>query len=189
MRPPIIPLNQNSSQSEVVFSREQEEKNLYNSEDLVELFPFGVSIANEIQRPFLLLKDKKEELTLPVAINPLEAGVTLTQSSQQLIPTTPHKFAELLLESLDIKIEKCIFSEIKGHYQYVRLYLENHPRYGSLRLRADEAMSLCLHMKTPIFATRAFIQKSKVMSAEIEGLSKGLEGHRALFANHHPYLM
>lgn len=181
-------LSKSLKNPDFVFSKNQDEKNLYTSEDLVQLFPFGVSLANEANRPFLLLKDEKEQLTLPVAINSLEAGVTLSQSNTQSEVTT-HRFSQLLLESLDLKLDRCIFCEIKGLNQYVRLYFENHPKYGSLKLRADEAMSLCLYLGVPIFAARSFIQRSKVMTAEIEGASRGLMLNPAVRNKTHQYLM
>lgn len=172
-----------------IFSNPQDEKNLYNSENLIQMEPYGVSLAQDVHRPFLLLKNEIENLTLPVALNPLEAGVALSQSNKQIPESTPHRFTQLLLESLNIKIEKCVFCEIKGHNQYVRLYFENHPQYGSLKLRADESMSLCLQLGVPFFATKSFIQKSKVMSAEIDGLAKGIQLNPDLKLKLHPYLM
>lgn len=184
MKPESLKPRQKNIQPTFVFEKSQDEKDLYNSPELVRLHAFGLSLANDVNRPFLLLKDEKEELVLPVAINPLEAGVTLTQSNTKQFATTPHHFTEMLLESFDVKMDRCIFSEIKGHHQYVRLYMIGHPRYGSFKLRADEAMSLCLHLETPIYATRTFIHRSKIMSAEIgdgQGMNVG--------PNPHSYLM
>lgn len=172
-----------------VFAKNQDEKNSFDFEDLIEMQPYGVSLAQDIQRPFLLLKNEKENLTLPVALNNLEAGIALSQSNKQIPESTPHRFTEKLLESLNIQISKCVFCEIKGHSQYVRLHFDNHPQYGSLKLRAEECMSLCLQLGTPFYATRDFVQKSKVMSAEIEGLSKGIKLHSELQVRTHPYLM
>lgn len=172
-----------------VFTNDQSEKSFYNENELFALEPYGVSMAQDLQRPFLLLKNEKENLTLPVALNPIEAGIALSQSNRQIPQATPHRFTELLLDSLDIKIEKCVFCEIKGHSQYVRLHFESHPKYGSLKLRAEEAMSMCLHLGVPFFASKAFIQKSKVMSSEIEGLTKAFHLHSDMQMKNHHYLM
>ncbi len=148
-----------------LFSQVQGEEIDFLEKDLIELKPFGMSIDNETTRPFLLLKDDTGRFTLPVGISQIEAGVTLTQSSSHTTSGTPHRFSEKLLTSLEIKIEKCIFVEINGHHQFVRVFMQGHPRMQSLKLKAEEAMSLCLHLKVPFFATASFIQRSKVMNA------------------------
>lgn len=172
-----------------VFSSQHFEEHKISDDDLIKLVPFGISLTQDPQRPVLLLKAEVGDHTLPVALNPLEAGVTITQSHKHQKASTPHKVTELLLESLNMKIEKAIFVEIKNHHQYVRLYFENHPTHGSLKVRADEAMSLCLHLGTELFATPAFMAKSKVMNAEAEGVFKGLAMNPGVLARHHDYLM
>lgn len=175
--------------ADILFSKPQDENVDFDEKDLVELFPFGLSLTNDSTRPFMILKDKQQEMALPVAINQIEAGVTLTQSANSTIPVSLHRFSESLLDSLNIKLERCIFVEIKGVHQYVRLYMSGHPQYHSMKFRADEVMSLCFHFKVPIFATKNFINRSKVMSAEIVEMAEGLQNNPLFLAKHHNYLM
>ncbi len=172
-----------------LFSKPQDERVDFEEKDLILLVPYGLSLSNGTDRPFLILKDHAGDATLPVGLNPLEAGATLTQSSQTGLPISLHKFSESLLDSLDIKLERCVFVEIKGVHQYVRLYMSGHPLYQSLKFRADEVMSLCIHLKIPIYATRSFIDRSKIMSAEITGIAQGLAGNPLALAKNHNYLM
>ncbi len=175
--------------ADIMFSKPQDERVDFDEKDLIEFFPFGLSLANDSTRPFMILKDKQQEVSLPVAINQIEAGVTLTQSSHSTIPVSLHRFSESLLQSLNIKLERCIFVEIKGVHQYVRLYMAGHPQYHSMKFRADEVMSLCFHLKVPIFATKSFINRSKVMSAEIVDLAEGMQNNPLLLTKNHNYLM
>lgn len=172
-----------------LFSKPQDERVDFNEKDLIELIPYGLSLSNDASRPFLILKDKAAEYTLPVGINQLEAGVTLTQSAYSALPVTLHNFSEALLNSLDIKLQRCVFVEIKGVHQYVRIYMDGHSSYASLKFRADEVMSLCIHQKIPIFATKSYINRSKLMSAEIVGIAKGLAENPLAFIKPHQYLM
>lgn len=172
-----------------LFSKPQDERVDFDEKDLIELMPYGLSLTNDASRPFLILKDKTGEYTLPVGINQLEAGVTLTQSAHSAPPVTLHKFSETLLSSLNIKLERCVFVEIKGVHQYVRVYMENHPMYSSLKFRADEVMSLCIHLKIPIFATKNYILRSKDMSAEVVGIARGLAENPLSLIKPHQYLM
>lgn len=175
--------------ADILFSKPQDESVNFDENDLVELFPYGLSLSNEASRPFMILKDKTGEMTLPVPINQLEAGVTLTQSTHSGEPVTTHKFSERLLESLDIKLERCVFVEIKGVHQFVRIYMKGHSQYQSLKFRADEVMSLSIHLKVPIYATKNFINRSKHMSAEIVNMAQGAAQNPLSLAKTHNYLM
>jgi uncharacterized protein len=175
--------------TDILFAKPQDENVNFDEKDLVELMPYGLSLSNDASRPFMILKDKTGEMTLPVPINQLEAGVTLTQSSHSAELTT-HTFSEKLLASLDIKLDRCVFVEIKGVHQYVRVYMKNHPQYQSLKFRADEVMSLCIHLKVSIFATKSFINRSKHMSAEIVQLAHAVAAEHPLsLIKPHTYLM
>lgn len=173
--------------ADILFARPQDENVNIDERDLVELFPYGLSLSNDASRPFMILKDKTGDMVLPVPVNQLEAGVTLTQSGAHAV--RPHAFSVRLLESLDIRLERCLFVEIKGVHQYVRVYMSGHPRYHSLKFRADEVMSLCIELKTPLFATKNFINRSKVMSAEIAGLARQAAGNPQLLVKPPGYLM
>lgn len=163
----------------------------FAKKDLIKLIPVGISLNLDPSRPVLLLKDEKGQHVLPVAVNPLEAGIALGQNSKSLeaAQATPHKLMQLLLESLSIKIQRCVFVEIRGQYQYVRVYFEGHPSHGSLKVRADEAMSLCLQLNVPLFATAKLMEKSKIMSAEIQELSQVVAKSPSLRNKNSEYLM
>ncbi|OFZ32013.1 MAG: hypothetical protein A2622_12330 [Bdellovibrionales bacterium RIFCSPHIGHO2_01_FULL_40_29] len=172
-----------------LFSKPQDERVDFDDKELIQLRPYGLSLANDATRPFLILKDESGDYVLPVAINQLEAGATLTQTAHAMLPLSVHTFSEKLLTSLDIKLERCVFVEIKGVHQFVRVYMNHHPRYQSMKFRADEVMSLCIHLKTPLFATKSYINKSKLMSAEIIGIAKGLNENPSALLRGHTYLM
>lgn len=162
-------LDFNNFRAQIVFSNETQEEETFHQNDLVQLFPYGLSVTTDASRPFLLLKDEAHQYTLPVAVSPIDAGVALSQNNKMVLESSPHKFTALLLESLGIEIKQAVFVEIKGAHQYLRLYISGHPQTNSVKLRADEAMSLCLYLSVPLFATKSFIGRSRVMSAEVEG--------------------
>lgn len=151
-----------------IFSHSSEEEEVFHQQDLVQLFPYGLSVTGDVTRPFLLLKDEAHTATLPVAVSPIDAGVALAQSSKTDLESSPHRFTATLLQSLGIEIKQAVFVEIKGSSQYLRLYLSGHPGMSSVKMRADEAMSLCLFLGVPLFATKKFIGRSRVMSTQVE---------------------
>lgn len=162
----------NNLTTKIIFSQPSQEEETFHQNDLVQLFPYGLSMTTDAARPFLLLKDAAHQYTLPVAVSPIDAGVALSQSNNSVIPSSPHRFTSLLMQSLGVEIKQAVFVEIKGSHQYVRLYMSGHPSTNSLKLRADEAMSLCLYLSVPLFATKNFIGRSRVMSAEVESTAQ-----------------
>ncbi|KHD87344.1 MAG: hypothetical protein OM95_15110 [Bdellovibrio sp. ArHS] len=155
--------------AQIVFAQDTQEEETFHQNDLVQMFPYGLSVTTDAARPFFLLKDEAHMYTLPVAVSPIDAGVALSQNNKLVPESSPHKFTAVLLSSLGIEIKQAVFVEIKGSHQYVRLYISGHPQTNSVKLRADEAMSLCLYLNVPLFATKSFIGRSRILNAEIEG--------------------
>jgi hypothetical protein len=171
----------------VIFDTQEFVEHKISEDNLVRLHVFGVSLQHQPDRPILILKDDTGNLALAVGLSPIETGVLLQQSNKAAL-STPHKFSELLLQSLNIKIERAVFESIKDHQQFVRIFLENHPSHGSILVKAEEAMSLCFQLEVPIFASKKYIQKSRVMTAQTEGLVQGLALNPAIVAKNHEYL-
>lgn len=157
--------------------------------ELLKLNPVGLAVGPTISRPILILKDEKWGDSLPVPLHPLEAGVTLSQSSKNAPPATPHKILLQMLATLKISIEKSVFTEIKGSSLYVDLYLKGHPDLTLMKVKADEAMSLCLYLEVPLYASREFMAKSRNLEAEMLEMEKGKHLNPKLFQRTHEYLM
>lgn len=182
-------LEKGSPQRELIFKESTEEEDSEMLKNLVQLDVFGLTVNVNPQHPILILKDKDEKHTLSVLINPLEAGVALTQSNKSIAPVTPHRFAHELLKSLDLEISRCVFVQIKGSHQYVRIFLKGHPRLDSLKFRADEVMSLVLHLNIPIFASPEFIKKSKVLDSQIANLVENMALDRRIPHKNQSYVI
>ncbi len=178
---------------QVYFTKhEGEGEETFHARDLVELQIFGIAVGQapmDSQRPVLILKDTAHEFTLPVPLNPLEAGLVVAQSNKQAAPLNPHKFTEQLLQKMQLTICQCVFVEIKGVHQYVRFYLAGHPQLTSIKVRAEEAMSLALSLNIPLFATRKFMDRSKVLAAEVDTLTNSRSLQNPLFQKFHHYVI
>jgi bifunctional DNase/RNase len=157
--------------------------------ELLRFIPFGLQLSADGMNPVLLLRDEKGELTLPVLLNQLEAGVALTQSNKTIAPVSPHRVTELLLQGLNLQVESCQFIEVKGSHLYVRLNILGHQDLKFFKIRADEAMSFCLHLNVPIFATRDFVNQAKVLNAQTEGVIEGIKNNPEVLMRHHKYMM
>lgn len=55
-----------------------------------------------------------------------------SQSNKSALPTTPHRFTEVLMKSLILKLNSVCLCKSRGRLEYVRLYLSGHPKTNSL---------------------------------------------------------
>jgi bifunctional DNase/RNase len=145
-----------------------------NDNELVQIFPYGLTLGQEMTQPVMIFKSKDGEYSLPVLMNSLEAGVTLAQSNKGIIPVSPHKATQQIFESLGVKINKCIFVDVKSNSQFVKIFYSQNGLNGSSKVKASDATSLCLHLEVPIFTTKEVITKSKILIAEVDEMKRQL---------------
>lgn len=145
----------------------------------IELFPTGVVLAPGSIRPVLLLKDSNQSDVLPIWMGGVDAGVSLNQLSQGG-EGSPHAGLLALCERLGVKEVRCLIAERVGHHQYCKIefscvspLVETWLREG-LRLRVDEAMSLCLALRARFYSQKDFMRDCRVLNQEIETLQEGL---------------
>ena len=153
----------------------------------LELFPYGITMGTEPGRPLLILKDAAQEEVLPVWINPVEAGIALSEFST--LPATPHGVVEKLMGALGVKLERCEISEMVGHHQYVVLKFAGAEKIVDLRLRADEAMSFCLAQKVRFFSKKEFMAQCRNLDAQMEVLENRMRTQPEIGSKNHPYVI
>ncbi|GEM_PF-3487858 len=166
------------------------EEESFHQNDLIHLWPYGISVATDLKNTFFFLKDKAQNLTLPVMVNPVEASLILAQLN--LAPdmqlAQPHRAMAIMLKTLGVELKQCVFVQTKGNRQLVRLYFSGNKNSSSIKLYADQAMSLCIALRVPIFATLNFINKAKVVQVEGDDLTKNLIEKQKLLLKNTTYL-
>lgn len=175
--------------TEIRFDDVQDEES-FHQDDLIHLMPYGISVAADLKNTFFFLKDKPQNLTLPVMVNPVEASLILAQLN--LAPdmqlAQPHRAMAVMLQTLGVELKQCVFVQTKGNRQLVRLYFAGNKSASSIKLYADQAMSLCIALRVPVFATLNFINKAKVVQVEGDSLSKNLIENQKLLLKNTTYL-
>ena len=145
-------------------------------EQLVEIFPYGITFSPDQSRPIMLFKDKDEVKVLPVWLSPLDAGITIQQNSVELGHcASPYSLTWKILKPLGIYLEKCIFKDVKGHHQFVELQFSGHPKLTTLTSRADEAISFCLSTQTKYYCETDYFDKCRVIDAQMASVGTDLK--------------
>lgn len=140
---------------------------LRSRKEWIELFPYGLAIAADASRPVMIFKDEDEQKVLPVWLSPLDAGIAVTQSGGAQTDSSPHNLTWKILSPLGVKLEKCFFTELRGHHQFVNLQFSGSDKLKTLESRADEAISFCLSTECRFFCRIEFIESCRVMDANL----------------------
>lgn len=157
----------------------------------VELFVYAFSNGDEVSRPVLIFRDLSEKWNLPVWLEYSEMGVRALEITSRYHSKSEHSLtaSQTILQSAGIEITACYFDGVQGHHQYVLLKLKGHPKLKEIRMRADEAIPLCLAMKAQFFATPEFIMQCRDLDAQMLGLQQSLQIDKEIAAKKHSYMM
>lgn len=169
-------------------SRRRIEVNLKPECDLMELEAYGVTNSAEAGRPVMLFRRIGGEEILPVYLTPLDAGIAISQHGLSQQPHSPHDVPLRIMEKLGLKLERCDFTEVKGHHQFVKLSFSGNRKMKTLLARADQAISFSLHARARFFCTKKYIEDSRVITAEMASTQRDLKRHPGATKNRHPYL-
>jgi bifunctional DNase/RNase len=173
---------------ETILEEPQSAVEQFSDNNLIQVFPFGLSVGHEMAQPVMIFKSNQGDTTLPVLIDSLEAGVTLAQSNRGIAPLSPHKATQQIFEILGVKLEKCIFVEVKSSAQYVKIFFKENENSKSIKVKACDAISLCLHLEVPIYTTKEVVVKSRVLVAEVDELKRQLSVKTSSNERIHPYI-
>jgi len=146
----------------------------------IELEPYGVTTGADQGRPVMLFRSLMNEAVLPVWLSPIDAGIAISQYHVASPALSPHDLTLKVMTELGVKLDRCEFTELKGHHQYVELYFKGHRRFKQLTCRADQAISFCLQAKARFFARREYIKSCREVDTQMARLERS--------SNSHPYL-
>lgn len=155
----------------------------------IEVFPYGVTSGLERGRPVLLFQDEAEKHMIPIWVSPVEANVAVSQHYVTTDATSPHNLSSRIFKDLGLKIEKCVFNEVRGNHQYMDIHLGLLPAGKVIRSRVDQCLSLCMHEQARFFCTPEFIEQCREQDSELSSLLMGAELHPDFIKNPHSYLM
>lgn len=165
------------------------------AESLIELKPLGINVSDAPSRPLLLLKDDTGELTMPLAISAVDAGILLQQTGRGTSWSSPHVITEQILKLSSLKIKRCLFTEIRQGHVMAKLELSaldsevpSSTELRFLEVKAEVAVILCLYLSVPLFATRDLIWKARHQGAEQKEQSELMVLQTSSFRPH-SYLM
>lgn len=156
--------------------------------ELWEMEPYGVTASADGSRPVMLFRHLGGDEVLPVQLSPIDAGIAVTQHHAMGTTASPHDLTIKVMQGLGVHLEKCVFSEVKGHHQFVELHFKGSRKLKMISARADQAISFSLQARARFFCRPEYIQESKILSEEMAVRAKDLKLNPKVGKNPHPYL-
>jgi bifunctional DNase/RNase len=135
---------------------------LKSKSDWIEMFPFGLAMGASGAKPVMIFKDKQERKAFPVWLSPLDAGISVAQSDVYKT-SSPHDTSLKILNELGVKVEKCLFREVRDNLQYVEIHISGSRKVKMIEAKAEDAISFCLRLGCKFFAQVDYIEKSRVL--------------------------
>lgn len=141
----------------------------------------GVTLDPVTKTPVVLLKDEREEVTLPIWVGLLEATAMATElEGVKMSRPMTHDLMRRIVEEVGASVQRIVVTDLRENTFYAQIELLISGALHTLDARPSDAISLALRMGCPIFVSRDVIAASgnkeeEEVSADEEA-EAGLEG-------------
>ena len=119
----------------------------------------------DIKMPIIILKDLKDENSLPIWIGLAEASAIATQLENiDLARPMTHDLLRNILTELDVFLENVKVTELKDNTFYATLSLKIGNRTLTVDSRPSDAIALALRTESPVFVDEEVLKQSKAVN-------------------------
>lgn len=129
----------------------------------------GVTLDPVTKTPVVLLKDEREELTLPIWVGLLEATSMATElEGVKMARPMTHDLLKRIVEEVGASVSRIIVTDLRENTFYAEIELMVGDQRHSLDARPSDAISLALRTGCPIFVSREVINASSSKDDALE---------------------
>lgn len=127
----------------------------------------GVTLDPVTKTPVVLLKDEREEVTLPIWVGLLEATAMATElEGVKMSRPMTHDLLKRIVEEVGASVLRIVVTDLRENTFYAEIELMVGGRLHSLDARPSDAISLALRTGCPIFVSRDVIAASGTKDEE-----------------------
>ena len=133
----------------------------------IEMKVAGITLDPLTKMPIIILKDLKDENSLPIWIGLAEASAIATQLEKiDLARPMTHDLLTNILNELDVFLENVKVTELKDNTFYATLSLKMGNRSLSIDSRPSDAIALALRTESPVFVHEEVLKRSKAIDMD-----------------------
>ncbi|MBW2073009.1 MAG: bifunctional nuclease family protein [Deltaproteobacteria bacterium] len=129
----------------------------------------GLTMDPQTNTPIVVLKDLKNETSLPIWIGLLEATAIATELEQIKFPRPmTHDLMKNLMTHVGITVDRVEVCDLRDNTFYAWIYLNIKGKESKIDARPSDALAIALRMNARIFVNEKVIERS----AKIESKGK-----------------
>ncbi len=122
----------------------------------------GLVMDPKTNTPILVLKDPRNETSLPIWIGLLEATAIATELEKIQFPRPmTHDLIKNCFDLLDVKVERIEVCDLRDNTYYALIYLRDKDQVSSIDARPSDAIAIALRTNAPIFVEEEVLYKSQ----------------------------
>ena len=145
-----------------------------DKKDLVLMTVGGVTLDPVTKTPVVLLKDERDELTLPIWVGLLEATAMATElEGVKMARPMTHDLLKRIVEEVGASVSRIIVTDLRENTFYAEIELMVGGRKHALDARPSDAISLALRTGCPIFVSREVIVASSTKDEQTDDDDSG----------------
>ncbi|MCE5299301.1 MAG: bifunctional nuclease family protein [Spirochaetia bacterium] len=134
---------------------------------MIEMRVNGLAIDGTSKMPVVILTDMEEKRFLPIWIGVYEADAILVALENIEVPRPmTHDLIKVMLEALDIVVDKVAIHDLKNNTFFARLYLVKDGKETEIDSRPSDAIALALRTGAAIYVSENVIMEATIMDKE-----------------------
>jgi len=120
----------------------------------------GVTLDPVSNAPIIILKDSKDEKTLPIWIGIFEASsIAIKLEGIHTPRPLTHDLLRSVIESLNAKVVRIVINDLKDNVFYAKIHIRIGRRVVQVDSRPSDAIALALRTDSPIYVEEKVIDK------------------------------
>ncbi|NOZ63380.1 MAG: bifunctional nuclease family protein [Caldiserica bacterium] len=146
---------------------------------MIKMRVVGVTLDPVTNVPIIILKDQKNEKTLPIWIGIFEASaIAIKLEGVQTPRPLTHDLLRTIIESFNGKVSRIVINDLKDNVFYAKILIKLGRKTMEIDSRPSDAIALALRTQSPIYINEEVItklQKEEVEPSRSEDIKTLLE--------------
>lgn len=143
---------------------------------MTEMEVIAVQLEPNSNHPLVWLKDKDQQVVLPIAIGNFEAvAIFMALHDEQPPRPIAYDLLRTILEGFDVRVEQVLVSALKDETFYAEITLVRDGETICIDSRPSDALALALRVDAPIFVADQVIEEAS-LSIEMQDSQVPVEG-------------
>ena len=124
----------------------------------------GLMVDPVTNMPIVILKDEEQDRVLPIWVGIFEANAIALRIEDIDTPRPmTHDLLRNLLDTLDVKVDRIVVSDLKDNTYFARIYLLVNGSSEHVDSRPSDAIALALRTDAPIFVEQSVLEQSHTL--------------------------